>query len=483
MKAVQLEIALSGRNKKISRTLLLPKKYTYVQLHEIIQLLFGLDHCESYFFEKNNKLIEDTDKTLIRLSLKDSIMYHYDIVDHLVFHVKPIAFLECEVPKCVEYHGKNLYEASSQEIVNKYQSSFEMEYVNQCLSMFETSHHDFLNQVQEIVKELISIRFFQDYTHNQIVKIIHHNREVYMGCDASEDVIINFHINGNKLVEYTSVRPAAIVQSIIKYHDCIELTLMKKNEQEEFDFTVGNFGCFLSYASVVHDENIPSFFKMIYLDALRQYVKAIAHCAKENIKFQYGKMIEINDQDEVREMDGKLNIYHFELLSSHFIQQLKDQFDKNDQTIQADVLSLLDDDGQVKTLAIVGNKDSGFDTEVLSNVSLKTMSYILVNMLIERWERVGKDSCIEMRDGSLWNVLEKIMKEFDVSCELVDRLDEIDDAFLPKKEEIDPLSLDPKEMILRLLEELGVDIKDLDHIEIKKSDLKDLIQNDEKKYS
>lgn len=75
------------------------------------------------------------------------------------------------------------------------------------------------------------------------------------------------------------------------------------------------------------------------------------------------------------------------------------------------------------------------------------------------------------------------MKEFDVSCELVDRLDEIDDAFLPKKEEIDPLSLDPKEMILRLLEELGVDIKDLDHIEIKKSDLKDLIQNDEKKYS
>ena len=38
------------------------------------------------------------------------------------------------------------------------------------------------------------------------------------------------------------------------------ISIKKKNEQEEFDFTVGNFGCFLSYASVVHDESIPSFF-------------------------------------------------------------------------------------------------------------------------------------------------------------------------------------------------------------------------------
>ena len=55
MKSFELKISLIQKKKRIMRTLLVSKKTTYEQLHEMIQLLFNLDCTEAYSFELNKE--------------------------------------------------------------------------------------------------------------------------------------------------------------------------------------------------------------------------------------------------------------------------------------------------------------------------------------------------------------------------------------------------------------------------------------------
>ena len=59
MKSLELKISLTQKKKRIMRTLLVSKNTTYEQLHEMIQILFNLDCCESYGFEVNKKMIQN----------------------------------------------------------------------------------------------------------------------------------------------------------------------------------------------------------------------------------------------------------------------------------------------------------------------------------------------------------------------------------------------------------------------------------------
>ena len=218
------------------RTLLVSKKTTYEQLHEMIQLCFNLDCCEAYSFEVNKKIIQkdkkqSEKKNLLKVKDKDLIYYHYDLVEPLHFKIEVCqSNEEISYPKCVKTVGKHLYEGLNGLIESKYQADVDLNWINSCLSYYnEEKKKDFYYEIKNRVKELSQIRYFQDYMHNQIVQIhLPQNRIVYMACDATEDVILNFHINSNKLLEYTSINQKSVSQSVIKYHDCIELCMMKK---------------------------------------------------------------------------------------------------------------------------------------------------------------------------------------------------------------------------------------------------------------
>ena len=82
MKSFELKISLIQKKKRIMRTLLVSKKTTYEQLHEMIQLLFNLDCTEAYTFEVNKKMIQkdkkqSEKKSLIKLKDKD-VFYLYN---------------------------------------------------------------------------------------------------------------------------------------------------------------------------------------------------------------------------------------------------------------------------------------------------------------------------------------------------------------------------------------------------------------------
>ena len=204
------------------------------------------------FRQKDKKQSEK--KSLIKLKDKDVFYYHYDLVEPLHFKINVGLSDEIDTPKCIKTVGKNLYEGLSGLVEDKYQSSVDTKWINECLSYYnEDKKKEFYYEIKNRVKELSQIRYFQDYMHNQIVQIhLPQNRIVYMACDATEDVILNFHINSNKLLEYTSINQKSVSQSVIKYHDCIELCMMKKtfiDQKTDFDFSVGNYGVFLSYAN------------------------------------------------------------------------------------------------------------------------------------------------------------------------------------------------------------------------------------------
>lgn len=490
MKTIQLEISLLDKNKKISRTILVPKKTTYQQLHEMIQLVFNLDHIEAFMFEKNKKVIENeqTNKTLIRLKQNDTFDYYYDLINMIHFRCVVKEIIDSDECRCIHVQGKNLYESVHAEVEDVYQSDVDLDWINTCLKAYQKDYEQsFKERLKSLLERLIKIRFFQDYMHNQIVCIdLPQNRSVFMGCDASEDVILNFHINANKLVEYTSVNPKAITQSIIKYHDCIELALVKRAKSDldvDFDCTVGPFGVFFNYANIFEDEEVPSFFKEMYLVALEKYILVIEECAKKQIKFKYGRMMHIDQQNVVKQIDGKLNITNIDLVNETSYDQLKKVFEKRENTIEVDVLSLFED-SEVVTLAIIGNKTEGFSTEKIYNASTKSMLATILGMLIERWSHSGIDSIILMRDTNLYKEVNKICETMDIECQLVDNLIEMDDAFI-QDEHVNFNELNPKDIVLRLLEELGVDTIKLQEREIKKEDLLEKIEHlkNDKKYS
>lgn len=489
MRAIKLEISLKKTKKKINRTVLVFKKMSYQQLHEVIQLLFNLDCCEDYAFIYNTNKVKDYHKTLLRVKENDVIQYHYDLVDPLFFDCVVKEIVDSDEVKCISFHGKNLYESVRGELLVKYQSDFDIEWVNQCLKAYSVDDdRTYLRRVKEVLEKLTQIRFFQDYMHNQIVQIeLPQKRFVYMGCDASQDVVLNFHINSNKLIEYTSVNPSSPAQSIIKYHDCIELALIKRGRNDDlndFDFNVSSYGAFLSYTDILNkEEELLSFQKEIYLFALKQYVKVMEFCAQNNMKYQQGKMMKMDLKGQIEQVDGRMTVIDLQPFEDEMLSVICTQFPQNEESVEADVLSLIRENGEVETLAIVGNMKTGYAVNTLKNHSVKTMVVMLMEMFCERWQKNGRDKIVVMRDENLLKVFRQMGEKLNVCFEKRNKLD-LDDEFLPEKRP-SLEDMNPKDIILRLLEELGIDVDDFERIEIKDEDLKKKIKllKDEKKYS
>lgn len=494
MKALLLKISLIKKRKRIMRTLLVCKKMTYEQLHEMIQILFHLDCCEEYCFNINGKILQkdakqSEKKTLIRIKEKDVFYYQYDLVDTLDFKIEVEKIVDShDMALCIKAVGKNLYEGVGEFIEDKYQSKVDLKWINECLSYYnEDKQEMFYDEVRSLTTKLIQIRFFQDYMHNQIVELqLPQGRKVYMGCDASVDVILNFHINANKLMEYTSINYQATPQSVIKYHDCIELSLMKRSkvdEQFDFDFNVGPYGVFLSHANVFSNGIIPAVYMNVYLYALKRYINVMEYCQKNGVKFSLGKMLRMNEEGEITIGDGKMMIYNINFLGDEIANSIQEKYMKNDLEVEIDVLTLPKGIDGLETICIVGDAMNGYLESEIYCCSLKTMLAQIFILLQRRWEIIGMDRTFVLRDQNLKQVFGHLAKQFGIECRLENRLDGIDTKYLSKTNPVELKGMDPKEMVIRILEELGIDLN-----QIQINDSNELLEKikslkDNKKYS
>lgn len=493
MKSFELKISLIQKKKRIMRTLLVSKKTTYEQLHEMIQLLFNLDCTEAYTFEVNKKMIQkdkkqSEKKSLIKLKDKDVFYYHYDLVEPLHFKINVGLSDNSDTPKCIQTVGKNLYEGLSGSVEDKYQSSVDINWINECLSYYnEDKKKEFYYEIKNRVKELSQIRYFQDYMHNQIVQIhLPQNRIVYMACDATEDVILNFHINSNKLLEYTSINQKSVSQSIVKYHDCIELCMMKKtfiDQKTDFDFSVGNYGIFLSYANVFHHEEIPAFFMHMYLKAFDQYIKTMQYCQKNQMKFTEGKMLDINE-NEISLNNGQMVIYNISFLNQESAEKIKNEYPKNQLKVEIDVLTLPKGVNNLETICIVGDSVNGHLECEIQNASVKTMLAHIFSLLQERWKIVGMDAVLVLRDKNLEREFNYLAQQLGIECRLENKLSSIDAKYISTSKHSSIENMDQKTLVLRLLEELGIDPNNIQTIDATNEILEKLENmKDDKKYN
>jgi len=493
MQALQLKISLMKKKKRISRVLLVSKTETFENLHGMIQILFNLDSIEMYTFEVDKKLISKNKlnshlKTLNKCKEKDVFYYHYDLIDSLHFKIEVLENVNTDIaPLCIKASGKNLYEGVEEQIEEKYQSNVDMKWINECLSYYrEDVRNTFMSNVKNEILRLTQIKYFQDYMHNQIVKVVcPQEKIIYMGCDATDDVVLNYHINSNKLIEYTGINPKSSSQSILKYHDCIECTLMKKaglNKGIEFDFSVGNFGVFVSHANVFTDEQIPVEYMNQYLYALKKYVDAMEYAKLNNIKYKLGMMIEVNQ--EINQVLGRMNIYNIEFLGEEICKELTNQYPLVDNIVEIDVCTFHKYEHELETKVIVGDKDHLLES-VIYNGSLKTMLVEILVLLQERWEQSGMDKIWVLRDNHLVNEFNKIAKYLGVEIILSDELEAIDEKYLLNSKSDESDDLDPTQMILKMMEELGLDTKNLHQVELSKEELIERIQSirNQKKYS
>ncbi|MGN1344704.1 MAG: hypothetical protein ACI4U3_08995 [Traorella sp.] len=492
MKACQLKISLLP-DKKITRTLLISKNKTIENLHEMIQILFNLDGCESYSFKIKDKILQkdlnhSEKKTLLRIKENETFYYYYDLVDTLSFEIKVLESVQSNhVPQCISYKGKNLYEGVYHQVESQYQSNVDINWINHCLSYYE-KNDSFMDEVKEQLTQLTKIRFFQDYMHNQIVKIkLPQDRIVYMGCDASDDVVLNFHINANKLIEYSGINPQAFTQSIIKYHDCIECSLIKRSKidsSEDFDLNIGPFGVFISYANVFSNEQIPIEYMGIYVEALKKYVQVIQYCHENNIKYTSGKMISI-DENSIVQTEGKMNIYNIQFLDDTALEELKTKYPLTNSSVEIDVLTLPIGEDQLETRVIVGDEEHGFQDSLIFNGSIKTLLVEILLLLEERWKKYGMDQQWILRDLQLCHELEKFTSYLGVEVLYQNHLPGLDQKYFLNNLEKEWENASPDEIILRILDELGIDINEIKKVEISKEDLEKKIQSikNQKKYN
>ena len=494
MKAIQLRISLTGMKKRVMRRVLVSKKTTFEELHSMIQLLFNLDDVEAYAFHVNDKWIQkdahrNVEKTLVRIKEKESFDYYYDKIDQLHFIVAVEKEIQADVvPICIKAVGKNLYEGAGSGIEEELQSDADLEWINKMLASFQTDHkRSFYDDVQKEISQLVKIRFFQDYMHNQIVKIhLPCSRVVYMGCDASEDVVLNFHISADKLAQYMGINQQAPSQSIIKYHDCIELALLKRtrtDQPEDFDLNVGSYGGFLCYANVNSNEEIPYGYRTIYLEALHRYVKTIAYCAENQIKYESGKMVEYISDAQISVCEGKMKVLRIDYFDPSRIDQIKKQCARGDGEAMIEVMTLPLKD-ELQTLCIVGNEEDGFQDVQIYCTSLKTMVYEIYRLLLARWQKYGIDRRLLLRDPLLKSELEGLVEALDIECVLTNDMAALDEAYYAENDML-YRDVDPREIIEMLLKELGFDIHELDQADLSKENVLEKLKRakDHKKYS
>lgn len=478
MKALQIHIALKRKRKKVERTLILPKKETFHHLHEAIQLAFNLSNLEAYEFTgefgiisqiKYDSKVSFPTRKLLCLKEQDVFTYQYDRLETLTFVCTVEKILDIKEWKISLIHsvGNALYDNVHDTLDAKQMAKTDMNWINQCLDKMSWSEENqqYHDEIEDVLKELCSIKYFQDFIHQQIFEIIlPMNHRVYFGCDCTESVHVNYYASYNKLAEYMCHNPKGLPASVEKYHDCISCVIYRlENPQEKdyYDYIMNPYGAFITCLSVAHNEMIPAYQRHMYLMALRQFVKCVHYCQGNNLKSAIGQMITIDWKDHIRLGTFQIKFPKFEVASPEQLQECFQDLPRNEDVLEMDVITVLDYPSEELFTSILAiGIGSDIKEILLQNTSFKTIFPYVRDYLIDYWEKQGLNSLIKVRDENMENLLQEMCRPLQIDLQVCDRLTNIDQYFFNhyftnRLSDHDEASA--HQIILEVLRKLGVD--------------------------
>lgn len=478
MKAVELKITMIDPTTEITRTICVPKRFSFDQLHQCIQIAFNFENIEYYDFYYNNRHINrdlrnHDQRKLLSLKENDQIEYQYGAIEPFSFiiDVLKIVDVKSEIPQLLDFQGNNAVETISSEWDPNKQTPCDPTWIAHLYEGFADDYQEkFDMKFKECLERLTQIRYFQDYVHNQIVQIECLNqRKVYFGADATDGVIINFHENSEKLMTFTTIDTSILPQSNVKYHDCIECVLIKKatNEIEEFDYTINKFGVLFSRVGVVSQPELPQGLAVLYLDAFEKYVQTIEAVASQDIKAQPSYMIRVDQQGKWQQVKSSVEV-NLDLGEhiSKLCYELDESF-RNKETWELDVLSLLNrKKNEIETRVIVGNFENDFEDYVIRTISLKHLLFEITAFLNWNFNFKGICKVLLVRDKNLVPLLTPFCERLGIQLELVNKCRELDRHYdLEPKKSIEKFE-EIESVIMKMLSDMGVDLDSVDAFEV-----------------
>ena len=487
MKVYEMKVSLLKKRRKISRTLQVPASTTFAQLHQMIQIAFNCENVEYYEFETSKHLykrLKDEKHTLasskkISFEEDEKFEYRYDLINPLYFqcHVIQILSMNLKYPCVIDHEGKNLYEGVDQKIDSKRQSDFDSQWVNERLKGFSKDsaiQKQFNEEMRQAIKQLVSIRHFQDYMHGQVVRVeCPQKRFVYFGCDAKKDLVLNFHRNASNLVQYLQMNKQALDVSLERYQNCITLSLYKidASEKSNYDYTALNYGGFIASYDVFESENIREDEKVLYVYALKKYVHVIQTCAQNNWKLEEGMMRTISLKDEI---SIEPLVFEDEKVILGFESAVADYFSscvRSDDTIEIDVMTLEAGHEQelCSTLLLIA-RDNCVDEITLQNASLKTiMSEVFLDLEAQFFQK-GIANTILVRDKNMAQMISSLAQELKIEVQISTHLPMIDHHYYEHyySKILDEHEIPIDQVVNEIFHSMGIDNVLLDEIVLPK---------------
>lgn len=479
MKAVELHVLMTNPTTQISRTICVPKRYTFDQLHQCIQIAFNFENIEYYDFLYNRRHINkdlknENTRKLLSLKENDLIEYQYGAIEPFLFtiHVEKIVDVKSDVPQLQHFQGNNAYETVASLFDEAQQTPCDPTWIaHRYLGFAGDYRTNFDLKFVELIERLTQVRFFQDYIHNQIVQIeCPSHRMVYFGADATDNVVINFHENSEKLLTFTTIDPKVLPQSNVKYHDCIECVFIKKgsNEPEDFDYIVKKFGVLFSKVGVMASNQLPQGLAVLYLDAFEKYVQTIEACAKENIKAKPSYMIAVDKNGNWQQVRSSIAVNLD--LGEHISELCYEAWDTrypNDMTWELDIVSSLNQErNEIETRVIVGSVEDGFEDYVIYNNTLRHLLFETTAFLAWNFEKRGYCKELLVRDKNLLPLLTPFCNRFGVELELVQKCKDIDEQYALNPKRPQHSMEEVESAIMKMLSDLGVDMDSIETVEV-----------------
>ena len=166
------------------------------------------------------------------------------------------------------------------------------------------------------------------------------------------------------------------------------------------------------------------------------------------------------------------------------VEEIKNEYQKNQSKVEIDVLTLPKGINSQETVCIVGDSVNGHLECEIQNASLKTMLAHIFSLLQERWKITGMDAVFVLRDKNLEREFNYLAQQLGIECRLENKLPSIDAKYISSNKHQSIDNMDPKTLVLRLLEELGIDPNNIQTIDATNEILEKLGNiKDDKKYN
>lgn len=443
MKACQIKIKLLKTKKKVTRTIIIPKQFTFDDLHKVIQVCFGLYDLELYEFSYNNKFlrrctdsnkIDSANKKLIRVKEGEKFTYMYDLLDTSMFecHVEKIVDVKESYPILIDAKGENLMEAGMQSVTAPAQ--FNEQWVQDVLKGFSFSldeQNELIMQIKASFEKLIKIKNWQDYIHGNIMKVnLEGQRDIYIGADASDNARLDFYPTKEALNRFMLRNNNAPLWNRFAYPSISSMLICKMRESKERDnfiLSSGHYGCYVEYLTLNAEKQLPLGERTIFTKALARYVDCIQKMADEKMALEQKKLF-------IYKMDGTLETEELNFGYEDLMTVLKEEYVNEvkkmpkHQILEVDVVQVYEEETGFRDYLFLAD-ELGVEGILLGSLSMKTIQFEFLRSIFQRFEIMGCYKEIWVRDYNMLGLLSIFADQCGIKLNMNSLLPQLDDFY------------------------------------------------------